>query len=117
MSIHKAKLVLIKGGVESKEFPIDSDIANLGRWDPDSGAFPDIDLSNDDVDAKISRKHAKIISKNGQYFIEDFGSLNGSYINRGDRLIPGEPAPLKDGDEVILGKTFFRFYILASDKG
>jgi pSer/pThr/pTyr-binding forkhead associated (FHA) protein len=107
----KAKMVLIKGGVQGKEFKIESDITNIGRWDPDSGAFPDIDLTNDDNDAKISRKHAKIISKNGQFFLEDYGSLNGSYVNRGERLIPGEPAPIKDGDEVILGKTFFRFVI------
>lgn len=116
MSTNKAKLVLIKGGVEGKEFPIEGEISNLGRWDPDSGAFPDIDLSNDDIDSKISRKHAKIISKNGQFFIEDFGSLNGSYLNRGERLVPGEPVPLKDGDEVILGKTFFKFHILDSEK-
>lgn len=107
-----AKLVLLKSGIESKEFLIDNAVTNMGRWDPDSGAFPDMDLTNDDVDAKISRKHAKIISKNGQFFLEDLGSLNGSYINRGDRLTPGEPQPLKDGDEVILGKTFFKFVVV-----
>ncbi len=107
----RAKLVLCKGGVEGKEFVIDTDMATLGRWDPDSGAFPDVDLTNDDIEAKISRKHAKIISKNGQFFLEDLGSLNGSYINRGERLTPGEPLPIKTGDEIILGKTFFKFVI------
>src|SRR5687768_16868520 len=107
-----AKLVLFKGGVEGKEFPIDANVVTVGRWDPDSGAFPDIDLTNDDVDAKISRKHAKILAKAGQFFLEDLGSLNGSYINRGERMIPGEPTPLKNGDEVILGKTFFKFVVL-----
>lgn len=107
----KAKLVLIKGGVQGKEFIIESETTNIGRWDPDSGAFPDIDLTNDDNEAKISRKHAKVISKNGQYFLEDYGSLNGSYVNRAERLVPGEPVPIKNGDEVILGKTFFRFIV------
>lgn len=108
----KAKLVLVKGGVNTKEYAIEGDVTNIGRWDPDSGAFPDIDLTNDDVDAKISRKHAKIVSKNGQFFLEDFGSLNGSYVNRGERLEPGEPMPIKDGDEIILGKTFFKFQVI-----
>lgn len=107
----KAKMIITKGGTEGKEFQINPDVTNIGRWDPDSGAFPDIDLTNDDIDAKVSRKHAKIIAKNGQYFLEDLGSLNGSYINRGERLIPGEPLPLKHDDEVILGKTFFKFLI------
>src|SRR5689334_15474914 len=93
----KAKMVLLKGGHEGKEFFIDSDITNVGRWDPDSGAFPDVDLTNDDHESKISRKHAKILSKNGQFFIEDLGSLNGSYVNRGERLTPGEPYPIKNG--------------------
>lgn len=110
-----AKLVLLQGGVEGKEFLIDSSVVTVGRWDPDSGAFPDIDLTNDDAEAKISRKHAKILSKNGQFFLEDLGSLNGSYINRGDRMIPGEPLSLKNGDEVILGKTFFKFTIVEKD--
>lgn len=110
--IIKAKLVLIKDGKEDKEFLIDSDIINIGRWDPDSGAFPEIDLTNHDAEAKVSRKHAKILCKNNQFFLEDLGSLNGCYINRGSRLIAGEPAPIKDQDELILGKTFFKFYTI-----
>ncbi|GIW23138.1 MAG: hypothetical protein KatS3mg068_2145 [Candidatus Sericytochromatia bacterium] len=108
----KAKLVLLKNGKEDKEFFIDSDVINIGRWDPDSGAFPEIDLTNDDVEAKVSRKHAKILCKNNQFFLEDLGSLNGCYVNRGSRLVAGEPVPIKDGDEIILGKVFFKFYVL-----
>ncbi len=115
MSQARAKLVLIKDGLQGKEFTINSDVTNIGRWDADSGAFPEIDLTNDDVDAKISRKHAKIISKNGQFFLEDYGSLNGSYINRGKRLRSGDPEPIKNGDELLLGKTFFRFVTAEND--
>ncbi|MBC7472853.1 MAG: FHA domain-containing protein [Candidatus Sericytochromatia bacterium] len=112
MSQARAKLILVKDNLQIKEFMINSDITNIGRWDADSGAFPDIDLANDDVDSKISRKHAKIISKNGQFFLEDYGSLNGSYINRGKRLRAGDPEPIKDGDELLFGKTFFKFAIV-----
>jgi pSer/pThr/pTyr-binding forkhead associated (FHA) protein len=62
----------------------------------------------DDPEARISRKHA-LIRISEQITIEDIGSLNGTFVNRGRRLEPGSPAVLHDGDEVIIGKTFFRF--------
>lgn len=105
------KLVVTRGGVLGKEFIIDSEVMNIGRWDPDGGAFPEIDLTNDDPEAKISRKHARILKKGDKYYIEDVGSLNGTYINRGARLVPGEPQEIKNNDEIIMGKTFFKFII------
>ncbi|MBK8149201.1 MAG: FHA domain-containing protein [Acidobacteria bacterium] len=41
--------------------------------------------------------------------MEDLGSTNGTYVNRGRRLIPGNPHVLRTGDEIIVGKTFLRF--------
>ncbi|GEM_PF-4527479 len=35
-------------------------------------------------------------------------SLNGTYVNRGSRLLPGSPERLKNDDEVVMGKTFFK---------
>jgi len=110
-----AKLVIAKGNRKGKEYLIESEIINVGRWDPDSGSFPDIDLTEDDDESKISRKHARIVCRGGQFFLEDLGSLNGSYINRGQRLSPSEPNSLKDGDEIIMGKTFFNFHILKDE--
>lgn len=111
----RAKLVILRGGTQGKEFTLDGEIISIGRWDPDGGAFPEIDLTNDDIEAKISRKHSRILVKDGSYLLEDMGSLNGTYINRGPRLVPGEPQEIKDGDEVIMGKTFFRFEILSGE--
>lgn len=108
----KARLTLIRGGNTGKEYTLESDVTNIGRWDPDGGAFPEIDLTNDDTEAKISRKHARIIRDENRFLLEDVGSLNGSYINRGPRLVPGEPQEIKDGDELILGKTFFKFELI-----
>ena len=70
---------------------------------------PEVDLTQDDPEAKISRKHARIFVQGGGYMLEDVGSLNGTYINRGPRLMPGSPQSIKDGDEVVMGKTFFKF--------
>lgn len=107
-----ARLIIERGGRIGKEFPISGIETNIGRWDADSGIFPDVDLDEDDTEAKISRRHARIVNHNGQYFIEDLGSTNGTFVNRGRRLLPGKRHTLQNGDEVIVGKTFLKFQIL-----
>lgn len=107
----KAKLTIIRGGTLGKEFPLQGGDNLVGRWDPDSGAFPEIDLEMDDPEARISRKHA-LIRVGEQITVEDIGSLNGTFVNRGRRLEPGSPVVLHDGDEVIIGKTFFRLSLV-----
>jgi hypothetical protein len=107
----RAKLVIERGNAAGSEFLLTSNESYLGRWDADNGIFPDVDLDKYDSDAKISRKHARIIFTNGKYSIEDLGSTNGTFINRGRRLIPGIAQILNNGDEIIVGKTFLRFYI------
>jgi hypothetical protein len=107
-----ARLVINRGRAAGKEFPVHEDEAYIGRWDADSGIFPDVDLDADDPEAKVSRRHARITRRGAQYFIEDLGSTNGTFINRGRRLLPGDRQPLNDGDEIIIGKTFLRFQIV-----
>jgi len=107
----KARLVVERGGRIGREFPITGIETNIGRWDADSGIFPDVDLDEDDPEAKISRRHARIVSHNGQYFIEDLGSTNGTFVNRGRRLLPGKRHALQNGDEIIVGKTFLKFQL------
>ena len=106
-----AALVISRGRSAGKEFPVHEDEAYIGRWDADSGIFPDVDLDSDDPEAKVSRRHARITRRSGQYYIEDLGSTNGTFINRGRRLLPGDRQPLNDGDEIIIGKTFLRFHV------
>lgn len=107
-----AQFTINRGLAAGKEFPIHEDEAYIGRWDADSGIFPDVDLDADDPEAKVSRRHARITRRGAQYFIEDLGSTNGTFINRGRRLLPGDRQPLNDGDEIIIGKTFLRFQVL-----
>ena len=105
-----AKLTVTRGGTVGKEFPLQAGDNLVGRWDPDSGSFPEVDLETDDIEARISRKHA-LIRVGDSITIEDIGSLNGTFVNRGPRLEPGSPMSLKDGDEIIVGKTFFKVAI------
>ena len=106
-----ATLVIERGSSAGKQFPLNNPDANIGRWDADGGVFPDVDLDSDDPEAKVSRRHACISLRDGQYVIEDLGSTNGTFVNRGHRLAPGNSQPLKDGDEIIVGKTFLRFRV------
>lgn len=106
-----AWLELERGRSIGKKFTLSNGESQIGRWDADGGIFPDVDLDADDPEAKVSRRHARIVLQDGQYFLEDQGSTNGTFINRGRRLEPGQRLPLKDGDEIIVGKTFLRFHI------
>lgn len=76
----------------------------LGRLDPAHGIFPDLDLTADGgLEMGVSRRHAKIIQREGEFFIEDVGSANGTFLND-QRLTPYLPYPLNDGDKVQLGR-------------
>ena len=107
----KAKLSVVRGGRKGQEFPLEDGNNLIGRWDPETGSFPEVDLDADDPEAKISRKHALLRIDGGKITIEDIGSLNGTYVNRQPRLSPGSPAEIKSGDEVIIGKTFLKLVV------
>lgn len=107
----EAQLIIERGESVGKKFKIQAEESYIGRWDADNGIFPDIDLDAEDQEAKVSRRHARILRQNGRFLIEDLGSTNGTFVNRGRRLIPGTPHILNDGDEIIVGKTFLRFVI------
>ena len=107
-----ASLVIERGRSAGKKFMLSGEESQIGRWDADGGVFPDVDLDPDDPEAKVSRRHARITLRNGEYFVEDLGSTNGTFVNRGKRLLPGQPQPLRESDEIIVGKTFLRFHIV-----
>ena len=103
-------LKIERGDSVGTEFALSADESFIGRWDADNGIFPDVDLDAHDPEAKVSRRHARILHDNGRYQIEDLGSTNGTFVNRGRRLIPGAALVINNGDEIIVGKTFMRFY-------
>jgi hypothetical protein len=107
----RAKLQIVRGGRKGHEFPLEDGNNLVGRWDPETGAFPEVDLDQDDPEAKISRKHALIRVEGGKITVEDIGSLNGTFVNRQPRLMPGNPVEIKTGDEIIIGKTFLKLVI------
>jgi len=67
------------------------------------GRSPDCDIFLDDV--TVSRNHAVLVERYGAFYVEDQGSLNGTFLNR-RRIESGE---LDDGDELQIGKYRLTF--------
>jgi FHA domain-containing protein len=87
-----AALVIRSGGGRAGEsFTIEEERVSIGRT-PDAGVFLD--------DVTVSRNHALLVHRQDGYYIDDLGSLNGTYVNR--RRI--ESHRLEDGDEIQIGK-------------
>jgi hypothetical protein len=92
-----AALVIRAGGGRAGEsFALESDRLTVGRR-------PDSDIFLDDV--TVSRDHAMIVRRGSDYYLDDCGSLNGTYVNR--RRI--ESHRLADGDELQIGKYKLAF--------
>jgi pSer/pThr/pTyr-binding forkhead associated (FHA) protein len=81
----------------------------LGRFDPNIGVPPDIDLAYEDQDDDlISRQHAKITAKGEGHTIEDLGSRSGIVLN-GVRVQSGPSRRLNPGDRIQLGNIHFLY--------
>jgi hypothetical protein len=106
------KLVVIDTQSSNAQFPLPSESEILiGRLDPNRGIRPEVDLSRYDPAARVSRKHARICVRGGQFFIEDLGSANGTFINGRIRLKPQELHTLQSGDVIKIGQTTLQFQI------
>jgi pSer/pThr/pTyr-binding forkhead associated (FHA) protein len=81
---------------------------HMGRLDPASDVFPEIDLTNDNgLEKGVSRRHARILKREGTVVVEDLGSINGTFINS-KRLAPYLPEVLRHGDQLQLGKLLIQ---------
>jgi pSer/pThr/pTyr-binding forkhead associated (FHA) protein len=90
-------LVVRSGGGRTGEiFPLEGE-TTIGR-SPDCGIFLD--------DVTVSRKHAVVVERDSAFFIEDQGSLNGTFVNR-KRV---ESAQLENDDELQVGKYRLTFF-------
>jgi hypothetical protein len=67
------------------------------------GRSPDCEIFLDDV--TVSRNHAVLVERDGKFFAEDQGSLNGTFVNR--RRI--DSVELQNGDELQIGKYRLTF--------
>ena len=86
-----ALVVRTGGGRAGETFPIEGERVTIGR-SPEASVFLD--------DVTVSRNHALLVRRRDGLYIDDLGSLNGTYVNR--RRI--ESHKLQNGDELQVGK-------------
>jgi len=106
-----AKLVVAGTTELDASFVLQKDSNLLGRTDPHSNVFPEIDLSRFDPETKVSRRHARIWREGETFLVEDLGSVNGTVINDSVRLAPRQPRVLDSGDKLRLGETTLHFLL------
>ncbi|MDQ3323470.1 MAG: FHA domain-containing serine/threonine-protein kinase, partial [Acidobacteriota bacterium] len=106
-------LVIGTSELETPAFFIEKDDNLLGRRDPMSNIFPEVDLSKYDPQTKISRRHARIRREGDNFLVEDLGSSNGTtvlpVVKQAVRLAPHKPYALTNGDKLKLGDTTLHF--------
>ena len=91
-----ALVVRSGGGRAGEHFTPQGERTTIGR-------SPECDIFLDDV--TVSRKHAVLLRRDNAFYIEDQGSLNGTFLNR--RRI--ESGRLENGDELQIGKYKLSF--------
>ena len=81
----------------------------IGRPDPVTGAVPEIDLGALDVERTLSRRHARLIGRDGGFFLrEEIGTANGTWVG-GERIPAGVEHRLADRDRLRFGRLDFVF--------
>jgi CRP-like cAMP-binding protein len=90
-------------------FPVFKTDALIGRFDSVTGMRPEVDLTNEDQSRNISRRHARLVIKDGKPFVaEEIGTMNGTFLN-GKKLANGVLTPIHDGDELVLCRLALTF--------
>ena len=91
--------IALSGTHNSVEFLVDKQDYVLGKKQEAVDGF--IDFS-----AAVSRRHCKVTFSNGNNFIFDLGSANGTFVN-GKKLEQNVATPIKEGDKIKLANVTF----------
>jgi hypothetical protein len=102
-----ARLVVISTGAE---MPLpDQEEITVGREDPSSGIFPDVDLTPyGGEEGGVSRRHARLLHIGSDYFVEDLQSTNYTKLD-GQRLPAHVRERLEDGARLDFGRIAMIF--------
>jgi hypothetical protein len=92
-----ALIIRSGGGRVGQSFPLSGERMTVGR-------SPEAEIFLDDV--TVSRDHAVLVRRHGAWYLDDSGSLNGTYVNR-KRI---DSHRLEDGDELQVGKYKLTYF-------
>lgn len=88
--------------------PVTYDELLIGRMDPASNAYPDLDVTPFDTELAISRKHCYLYREGNEYYIYPI-SNSGTQVNQ-EMIDIGTKRRLREGDVIILsGRLAIRF--------
>ena len=90
-------LIILRGPETGRHFPLRKERAILGR---------NADCAIPLTGKQISRQHAHLYWQDEQYFLEDLGSSNGTFVN-GKRLSPRKPSLITERDTFQIGPYLF----------
>jgi pSer/pThr/pTyr-binding forkhead associated (FHA) protein len=92
------RLVVVEPAARrGQEFPLGDELT-VGRAGGCGVALPD--------DTFVSQLHARVFRRQGELFVEDLGSTNGTYVNK--KKI-GSAVSVRKGDKLQVGKTTMEF--------
>ncbi|MBN1120742.1 MAG: HEAT repeat domain-containing protein [Anaerolineae bacterium] len=82
----------------------------IGRGVSDEEGVYAVDLQDLEIDEArtASRHHCRLFFEDNKWWIEDLGSLNGTWVNKKEAR-QGSPRALKDGDRVVIGSVKVTF--------
>lgn len=108
MKTEKPKLVVLGGPMDGLAFDLDKSILRLGRGDDNEIFLP--------LDPIISRHHAQLLVKEGEYSLEDVGSTHGTFVGGSEKRIVG-PVQIQLGNIFRVGLcTSLKLMMVDSEK-
>lgn len=104
MASSSPRLIVRHGPNPNQEYPLVLTSNIVGREPINDVVF---------ADPEVSRRHARIVSQNNSYYIEDLGSTNGTFVN-GRRI--SSITRLSDGDIIDLGESIRLTFVRDDDE-
>src|SRR6266571_4118020 len=90
-------LTILHGPEAGRNLALSSERTTLGR---------NTDCTIPLAGKQVRRQHAHFYFEGGQYFVQDIGSSNGTYVN-GKRIPAHHPTPINEGDTFQIGPYLF----------
>jgi ribosomal protein L36 len=92
-------LEITRGLDQGQVYPIEKDVVRIGAVAQDGGQRNEIIIR--DIEHSVSRFHCEIVKRNGQIYVSDLNSSNGTSVN-GASIKPGNPELLRKGSRILL---------------